>query len=268
MVITSMPGKPSEISTNRDNSSISREGQAPFVDIFAERVRALAAGRRYNAASLGKEVGVSSSSAALYWSGKRPWPSEILPKLAAKLGTTIDYLFGRTDDAGVIDFHGSPSDFEALADDVSRKRGRRSLGKTADGELVEVAEIDPSFGLGAVFMDEAAAPEMRAFSRAWLRQITTSPPEELYWARGRGNSMVPTIAEGELVLIDRRHHSPRDADLIWAFAWGHIGYIKRLRPMPDGSVKILSDNPAVSSELAPGDEINIFGRVVAVVKNL
>jgi phage repressor protein C with HTH and peptisase S24 domain len=108
-----------------------------------------------------------------------------------------------------------------------------------------VPEIDPSFGLGRVFMDEAPAPEMRTFSRNWLRQITTTPPEELYWARGRGNSMAPTIDDGEPVLIDRRQQSPRDADLIWAFAWGDIGAIKRLRPMPDGSVKILSDNPAV-----------------------
>jgi phage repressor protein C with HTH and peptisase S24 domain len=60
--------------------------------------------------------------------------------------------------------------------------------------------------------------------------------------------MAPTIEEGEPVLIDRRQQSPRDADLIWAFAWGDIGAIKRLRPMPDGSVKILSDNPAVPPE--------------------
>ncbi len=117
-------------------------------------------------------------------------------------------------------------------------------------------------------MDEAAAPEMRTFSRAWLRQITTSPPEQLYWARGRGNSMAPTIEDGEPVLIDRMQQSPRDADLIWAFAWGDIGAIKRLRPMPDGHVRILSDNPAVPPEIAHGSEIHVFGRVVAVVKNL
>ncbi|MEO6360611.1 MAG: S24 family peptidase [Sphingomicrobium sp.] len=109
---------------------------------------------------------------------------------------------------------------------------------------------------------------MERFSRTWLRQITTTPPDELYWARGRGNSMAPTINEGEPCLIDRREQSPRDADLIWAFSWGDIGAIKRLRPMPDGTVKLLSDNPAVPSETAHGSEIHIFGRVVAVVKNL
>jgi phage repressor protein C with HTH and peptisase S24 domain len=122
---------------------------------------------------------------------------------------------------------------------TSKNRPQNHLTTNFDqaiaGELVEVAEIDPSFGMGAVFMDEAPAPEMRAFSRTWLRQLTATPPEELYWARGRGNSMAPTIDEGEPVLIDRRQQSPRDADLIWAFAWGDIGAIKRLRPMPDGA---------------------------------
>lgn len=148
--------------------------------------------------------------------------------------------------------------------------GKKSKTRNAadSSDLVEVAEIDPSFGLGAVFMDEAAAPEKRTFSRAWLRQITTSEPEELYWARGRGNSMSPTIEDGEPVLVDRMQQTPRDADLIWAFAWGDVGAIKRLRPMPDGSVKILSDNPAVPPDVAHGIDIHIFGRVVAVVKNL
>lgn len=187
--------------------------------------------------------------------------------LASRLGTTVDYLFGRTDDPGVLDFHGSPSDFDNAAETWGAGGGRSSRLQQAD-ELVEVAEIDPSYGLGAVFMDETASPEMRTFSRTWLRQLTTSPPEELYWGRGRGNSMAPTINDGEPMLIDRMQQTPRDADLIWAFAWGDIGAVKRLRPMPDGTVKILSDNPAVPPETAHGSEIHIFGRVVAVVKNL
>lgn len=135
-------------------------------------------------------------------------------------------------------------------------------------DMVEIAEIDPHFGMGSVFMDEHAVPNLRSFSRSWIRQFTDAPPDELYWAKPRGNSMAPTINDGEPVLIDRRQQTPRDADLIWAFAWGDIGAIKRLRPMPDGSIKILSDNPAVPPDVAYDGEVHIFGRVVAVVKRL
>lgn len=140
--------------------------------------------------------------------------------------------------------------------------------KAAPDDLVEIAQIDTSYGLGAVIMDEVATPEMRTFSRAWLRQITSSPPEELYWGRGRGNSMAETINDGDPLLIDRGQQSVRDTDLIWAFAVGDVGAIKRLRPVPDGNVRILSDNPAVPPDSAHGSEIHIFGRVIAVVKKL
>lgn len=192
---------------------------------------------------LSDETGISRSMLSDYLKGKVPGSDKAV-RIAGALGVSLDWLLTGATPPGDV-----------------RKAARGD-------ELAEVAEIDPSFGLGAVFMDEATAPEMRTFSRTWLRQLTTTPPEELYWARGRGNSMAPTIDDGEPVLIDRRQQSPRDADLLWAFAWGDVGAIKRLRPMPDGTVKILSDNPAVPPESAHGSEIHIFGRVVAVVKNL
>jgi phage repressor protein C with HTH and peptisase S24 domain len=195
---------------------------------------------------LSDETGISTSMLSDYLKGKVPGSDKAV-RIAEALGVSIDWLLTGRDRPRVAE---------------TRAPYR------AGGDLVEVPEIDPSFGLGAVFMDEQAAPEMRTFSRAWLRQITTTPPDELYWAAGRGNSMFPTIGDGEPVLIDRRQQSVLDADLIWAFSWGDIGAIKRLRPMPDGTVKILSDNPAVPPDTAHGSEIHIFGRVVAVVKNL
>lgn len=137
-----------------------------------------------------------------------------------------------------------------------------------EDDMVEIAEIDLNFGLGGAFMDEHPVPNMRAFSRSWLRQFTDAGPEDLYWAKGKGDSMSPTIEDGEPVLIDRRQQTPRMTDLIWAFAWGEIGAIKRLRPMPDGGLKILSDNTRVPPETAYDGEVHIFGRVVGVAKRL
>lgn len=144
----------------------------------------------------------------------------------------------------------------------------RRNGAVVEGDMVEIAEIDLNFGLGGAFMDEHPVPSMRAFSRSWLRQFTDAGPEDLYWAKGKGDSMSPTIEDGEPVLIDRRQQTPRMTDLIWAFAWGEIGAIKRLRPMPDGGLKILSDNPRVPPDTAYDGEVHIFGRVVGVAKRL
>lgn len=138
-------------------------------------------------------------------------------------------------------------------------------------DMVEIAAIDLNFGLGAAFMDSEIVEHEAAtmlFPRDWLRSITRSPPERLYWAKGIGNSMEPTIGDGDVILIDRSATGSTFGDLYWAIAYGQTGMIKRLRPMPDGSVKILSDNPAVPPELAHDGELHIFGRVIAVVRRI
>ncbi|MDE2595994.1 MAG: S24 family peptidase [Sphingomonadales bacterium] len=137
--------------------------------------------------------------------------------------------------------------------------------------MVEIAQIDLTFGLGGAIMDEEIADgqaEMRQFPAAWLRQITNSPAPLLYWAKGVGNSMEPAIGDGDIILIDRSQRDLQFSDLCWAFAYGQTAMIKRLRPMPDGGVKILSDNDRVAPEVAYDGELHIFGRVIAVVRRM
>lgn len=138
-------------------------------------------------------------------------------------------------------------------------------------DVVEVAHIDLNFGLGPAFMDQDVVEyqaERLPFPRAWLRQITNSDIDQLYWTHGVGNSMEPAISDGDVILIDRSKVGSTFGDLYWAIAYGQAGMIKRLRPMPDGSIKILSDNPNVPPEVAYDGELHVFGRVVAVVKRI
>lgn len=80
--------------------------------------------------------------------------------------------------------------------------------------------------------------------------------------------MEPKINDGDLILIDRSQTTTAFGDLYWAIAYGQTAMVKRLRPMADGSVKILSDNQNVPPEIAYDGELSVFGRVVAVVKRI
>ncbi len=175
--------------------------------------------------------------------------------LADVLGTDLDYLVRGTNQNYV----------------RSSLRKWTAAPAAGDASLVQVASIDLNFGLGAAFMDQEVVEyqvEKMQFPGDWLRSITSSPPSQLYWTRGVGNSMEPAISDGDVILIDRSKVGSTFGDLYWAIAYGQTGMIKRLRPMPDGSVKILSDNPSVPPEVAYDGELHIFGRVVAVVKRL
>ncbi|WP_375292448.1 S24 family peptidase [Sphingomonas melonis] len=134
-------------------------------------------------------------------------------------------------------------------------------------DLVGVASVDMAYGMGLTFADAHVDVQVMHFPRAWIESLTATAPQELAWARGRGNSMSPTIEDNDLVLIDRSDRVVRDQDAIWAFTIGDIAMMKRLRVRGE-NVTILSDNKNVDPDHAHPDEINIVGRVSHIVRRL
>lgn len=135
--------------------------------------------------------------------------------------------------------------------------------------VVAINEIDLTYGMGATFIDGAPVKEtVRYFALDWLRVYTQAPPSQLRFAPGRGNSMSPTIDDGDIMLIDLSEKTPTFADLIWACAIGEMGMIKRLAAKPGGAIVIKSDNPSVRDDIVYDGEIHIVGRVIAVIKRV
>lgn len=138
----------------------------------------------------------------------------------------------------------------------------------ADGDKISVRQLDLRFGMGSGGMyDAPVEAQAMSFSRAWIRQLTNAPFDSLFWASGFGDSMHPTIADGDIVLVDSSNQTPRMFDQIWAInQYGH-GMIKRLRPVENGYI-LASDNPTVKDILATDGTMEIVGRVVAIVRRV
>lgn len=137
------------------------------------------------------------------------------------------------------------------------------------GDVVDVPMLDLAYGMGGTYLDDSEI-EVRTepFPLAFIRRYTKASPDKLVFAEGVGDSMAPTITSNDLLLIDRSQESLMMGDQIWACAFGGVGMIKRLRPRPDGSVAILSDNPNVPDDRAVDEELFLIGRVVAKVSKL
>ena len=220
-----------------------------------DRLATLMAAKGLSQSELARRVGVTQ--ATIWKLLKEPSQgSKHLHKIAAELGTTAEFLMDESDDQ------------------TSGMLGDRRLAfngaapEYVESESVLVEEIDLRFGLGGQYIDGPVATEQREFSRSWLRNFTDSPPELLSWTSAAGDSMGPTILDSDLILIDRSDRRVEFGDKFWAIAYGQVGMIKRLRPMPDGGVKILSDNPLVPPETAYDDELHVVGRVVAIVRRM
>ena len=151
------------------------------------------------------------------------------------------------------------------------KKPRSSKPMTLTDQVIDVPMIDLAYGMGGTFLDDVAGEaEVRTepFPLSFIRRYTRAKADQLVFAEGIGDSMAPTITSNDLMLIDQSDNTLRIGDQIWAISFGGVGMIKRLRPRPDGSIAILSDNPNVPEDRAVDDELFLIGRVVAKVSKL
>lgn len=222
---------------------------------MGDRIKQRLAELRISGAELARRVGVTQPTISDLINGKSRGTTH-LHAIARELQTTSAFLLGETDHVA------DPGNMG------ERQMPFRHAPMEADPDMVEVAEFDLGYGLGGTFLDGPLEAEVRRFSRAWLRTITDTAPEHLVWTRGRGDSMKPTIQDGDPILIDRSKITPEMGDEIWACAYGDVGMIKRLRPLPNGTVEVHSDNEVVRPFIAADGELHVVGRVIARINRL
>lgn len=220
--------------------------------IDTQRLRQALEDKGLSQAALARLVGISQQSIAKLLAGQA-YSSRYLYRIARELGTSVEYLSGESDDP-------RPGAQPAPIDEDEE-----------DDDSVEIDSVDLAYGLGGTYLDAhdgSVDVEKLRFSRTWLRKFTPASPDFLYVAEGHGDSMSPTIEDNDIVIVDRSQRDVRMGDKIWAVSFGGIGMIKRLRPLPNGTMRIISSNATVPDELATDGELFIHGRVVAVVRKV
>lgn len=215
---------------------------------FLSRIRE-AVGTLGSQKEAAEKTGIPYATLQRILAGKVDVGLKRLEMIASATGQTVEYFIGSD---GVI-----PA---AVAEE------RRDFGYFQVNDLVSVQEIDLTFGMGATYMDVPVTSVIRQFDRALLRQYTKADPEHLFFAEGVGDSMTPTITDHDLLLVDTSQKDLRISDKIWVVSYGQVGMVKRLRPLPDGSVQILSDNKLVPPAVAYDGELHIIGRVVGSLR--
>jgi DNA-binding XRE family transcriptional regulator len=240
-------------------------------------LRAERTSRGLNQTAFGELGGVSLTTQQQYEAGKTSPTVEYLLKLQEH-GFDPRVLFGdAAPPIGSIAAMLTPDQLTFLkgglprsAIDQLRRIGTFS-SQYADGgetpDLVAIGEIDLAYGLGGTFSDGPVEMQTLHFSRSFLESITSTPPSQLTFARGRGDSMQPTLLDDDVVLIDRSARTVREQDAIWALTIGDIAMIKRLRVRGE-QVQILSDNDRVPTDEAHHEEVNIVGRVIFIGRKL
>ncbi len=134
--------------------------------------------------------------------------------------------------------------------------------------FVQRLRLAASAGPGALVDDDAIGAVM-GFEQRWLRSIAGNPAL-LSVIQVEGDSMEPTLADGDDILVDRGDAADRVRDGVYVLRVDGALLVKRLAVNPAARrVGIRSDNPAYPSwdDCDPAS-IDLIGRVVWVGRKL
>ena len=136
--------------------------------------------------------------------------------------------------------------------------------------LVAVArlDVDASAGAGA-FTEEERRLGQIGFDEHWLRRMRIADRSLLSVIGVQGDSMAPTLSDGDEILVDRGDSGARLRDGIYVLRIDGTLIVKRVARSPAGQVSVRSDNQAYPSwpDCDP-DSIDVVGRVVWVGRRL
>jgi transcriptional regulator with XRE-family HTH domain len=129
--------------------------------------------------------------------------------------------------------------------------------------LVPRYNVKVSLGGGSMVESEQIVDHL-AFKSDWIRSKMHLNTADLVLITAMGDSMYPTIRDGDLLLLDKSKTLVAD-DAIYVLRFDGNLIAKRLQKLFDGSIQIKSDNKVYDAQLVPVTkvpELAIIGRVM------
>jgi len=150
---------------------------------------------------------------------------------------------------------------------------RRATGaedSTSTTEIIHIPlyNVEASAGAGEIPIDESVR-EYIPLKISWLKAELRAGISGVIAVPVSGDSMKPTMADGDLVLIEKTSEIRDDA--IYVFRRGDHVYVKRLQALPGGSFEVISDNAMYKPytvDPAQFPEYSVIGRVIWHGRNL
>ncbi len=139
----------------------------------------------------------------------------------------------------------------------------RSTGPVVELAMVPILDLEASAGHGALAQMESKSAQF-GFDEKWLRRLTSTKPSNLSIIGVLGDSMEPTLQDGDEVMVDLGDGQARLRDGIYVLRMDDMLSVKRIAIEPQGKrVSVLSDNPTYPSWRGLEKRmLNVVGRVL------
>lgn len=222
-----------------------RIGRWDMAGELAQQIRRRMEAGGFNQKSLARAAGLNETAVRDILIGKSRHPRhDTVQKLAAALGCSL---------VDLIEPRGAPAAVERFAEGLV---------------FVPTYEVAAAAGEGIIIDGEHATGRL-AFRHDWLRSVTMAKPEDLAVISVRGDSMYPTLADGDTILVDLTQRTPA-RDGVYIVRFGEFVLVKRLHIDPVRHQVTISCDNENYPPLAPVDpaDVDVAGRVIWVGRRI
>ena len=136
---------------------------------------------------------------------------------------------------------------------------------SSDDNIVNIpfyTEVKAAAGCGA-FVNDEYSKDFIPFNKNYIKNILNADPKNLSVICVSGDSMYPTLFNGDIVLVDHSRTNYKQAG-IYVIRFDDTIVIKRIQPLPISKLEIKSDNTSYGSFTTDlkDDSIKIIGQVI------
>jgi phage repressor protein C with HTH and peptisase S24 domain len=221
---------------------------------FVERLKTILA-HWPSADRLARAMGVSPSAFRKWLKGEAEPSRERLVALARAAGVGVAWL---------AEGEGPPPSFDSPEGGRRRSGGRDSAADVDWSEYVLLPHRAEAAAAGSITPPNPSATEWMALRHDWIRSVCGIEPNEVILETATGESMVPTIRDGNMLLIDTTDRTFRNFG-IYVLEINGERLVKRVQRKHDGSLVLISDNAAYQPDAVDKEAANdvvVIGRVV------
>jgi phage repressor protein C with HTH and peptisase S24 domain len=200
-------------------------------------------------------MGVSPSAFRKWLKGEAEPSRERLVALARAARVGIAWL---------AEGEGPTPTFSQQEDNRRRSGGQETPAETDWRQFVLLPHKPEAAAAGALTPPDPSGTEWMALRHDWIRAACGIEPNNMALEMASGDSMTPTIPDGNVMLIDTSERTFRTFG-IYVLEIDGQRLVKRVQRKHDGSLVLISDNPAYYPDYvdkASAEGVVVVGRVV------
>ncbi len=188
------------------------------------------------------------------WRKRSTVPYDLIVSLCEEEGLSLNWLLT-----------GQVATKHAGTEEKSRKKDLSHLEHAGEPGFTYVPQVSGRISAGTGFAPENSIEMRVAFRKEWIARKGSA--KDMVLIKVSGDSMQPTLLNGDLVLIDRGRNYLEPQGGVYAIALDDVIMIKRIQPIGD-RVRIISDNKMYEAFEVQADQAKINGKVIWFAREL